>query len=465
MKKRSLCILVLVGWGSLASFLFVFRDTRALRAEVLQLVSAPEQEVKKNKRVQTILILPGPHKTGTTTVQARLSKHFRDGHVAFSNWSWPAPTKAIWEKYASNYTDQAELYKETDWTTAKGHAALAFRLHGKQGYMPEINDQFLLDIYRETLQNDWEAGKNIVIASEELDTLAVEVPKGERQEEWLNNSISEHKASKVPSFWSKLLSLLQATSAPLIRDEPPTIQEVLWDNIYNFLPSHPDIDRRIVVGIFHRESRSDHLVSLWNEVTQDDNTTTLAEFIYTAEGHKTLLKHNNVLNSFKLAQVMYESIQVDEIYMLNTAGLERANKDVVVSSLDLIVGCQMMKVPCHQTSRGQWYLQGDRKPSRRAEKPPKSNSRVDTSTRGLNETTIATMGTMMRNYDCQFQSYLPNADNEKMHYLHFDKPPFADCPNQPRKGKCGSKVEPAFLPVAEQMRRLACEASIDCKVN
>lgn len=126
------------------------------------------------QRIQTILILPGPHKTGTTSVQVELSNWLRDQHPAFSNWSWPVPSEVVWK----NHTGQSKTQATFKFDQAKGHALLANHLlgHVNSKFLPHAPAQAVLEAYRITLQKDWEAGKSLVIAAEALDRIAEEVP-------------------------------------------------------------------------------------------------------------------------------------------------------------------------------------------------------------------------------------------------------------------------------------------------
>ena len=150
--------------------------------------------------------------------------------------------------------------------------------------------------------------------------------------------------------------------------------------------------------------------------------------------------------------------------MLNTAGLARANRDFVVASLDVVIACTIMNLPCHQTPLGQFYLQGDPIPMPNQTKPPRENVRADANDRGLNETTIQTFQRILADYDCQFQRYLPQNDTGRIQYIHFDTPPFSDCSNKDTSAvrpqhRQASPMEPLFLPVVDHIRRLACEAA------
>jgi hypothetical protein len=392
---------------------------------------------------QKIVILPGPHKTGTSSVQLHLLNNFRRHHPSFSNWSWPIPSQDIVAKYSSKTLSPEVIKKyvpysnepKTIWEIVKAHAILATRLLGTWYYIQEIphTSSEVLSIYKETLQKEWEAGKNLLIASEEFCTIVLEEPEGEEQKLW----------------WQQ----------GAIHSQNLTLQQVLWRKIYDILPSHPGIHREIIGAIFFREPRSDHLVSVWHEAGKGYD---LSEFLYTKLAHEY-----RSVNPLKMVQIMEASGQVDSIYILNTAGLERANNRTPTSSLDMVVACEIMEVPCKQTQLGRWYLEGDSPPPPNKPLAPKMNVKSDAKPKDLNSSTLALINEVLQAYDCQFQSYF--LEKENIHYLYFDQPILGECSSladghfknqkarQERKG-----LAPEFLPVVYQIQKIACMASLKC---
>lgn len=380
--------------------------------ETNQLLRTHSKPAPARKRVQTIVILPGPHKTGSTSTQTILSQWFSNKHPAFTNWSWP--TLSPWLTASSS--DRK--------FSPKDHAEFADGVMGFAHFGHWVSKE-VLKTAKDNMQRDWEAGKSIVIASEIFDRLTLETPVTSAQKQWL----VESKGNQ-------------------------TLHQILWKNLLEFLPSHPDVSRKIFAGILFRESRSDHLVSLWH---QFGGNRSLSDFITKGP---LFAEHIYFLNSLKVAQVMQGSEGVDKTYILNTAGLERANKNVVVSSLGLAIACQIMKVPCHQTSSGQWYLEGDPLPTASLESPAKANKRRDKGVRDLNQSTLDAINSVLQEYDCEFENHL----SEGIGYLFFDKPIFSECKSR-EAGKqtiCSSDLQPEMFPIVSKIQNIACQALSDC---
>jgi len=378
-------------------------------------------EEHAHKRVQVVAILPGPHKTGTSTFQSELSAKFRAHHPALANWSWPVPSPEIWNKHLK---DNKSSYP---FAFAKGHALLASRLMGQVDIFPQIPLEPVLQAYRETLQQDWEAGKNLILAAEHLDALA-----------------SEFLPSSTAG-WE-----LQQQHA---NNYTQTGSQLLWKRIQDILPSHPTIQRKIIGGVFYRDSKTDHLISLCHQIDRNGDTR-LSDCILSDHKFKN---YHYWLNGLKLAQVLQEN-NVDEVYILNTAGLERANNQSpgILSSLDLVVACEMMQVPCHRTALGQWHLQGDPiTTTHRRVEPDRLNvqqshglERID-----LNQTTLQSIDQILKEYDCQVAEKYLNQERTTIRYLYFEAPFVRECSRWMTQ-----QLEPVFLPVVDRVQSIVFDA-------
>ncbi len=195
---------------------------------------------------QTIVILPGPHKTGTTSVQAALYQWLEIDH-RFSDWAYPVPTKEEFESIHSTYGKMVG---------GKGFSPMITRLFADPTRSAqEVHKRSpLLQLYYRKIQQAWLDGFNIVIASEHLDRLAVE--------ESNDIALSPHQ---------------------------------LWERLVQMLPPYANIE----IGINHRTPRIEHLLSMWHQLGKRQET--LSTFI-TKPSKPGLQTTMHSLNTFGLAK-------------------------------------------------------------------------------------------------------------------------------------------------------------------
>jgi len=189
---------------------------------------------------QRVVVLPGPHKTGTTTVQNSLVRWTRGSPKlpGFDNWTYPVPASQDFESV------QAQ-----SWGEIKGfHPMVAELLNASQTPHDYLRNP-LLQIYRRSIRRAWNGGKNIVIASETFDALVNE-PLGMNP-------------------------------------------ELLWERFLQLLPS-AHARSNMIIGIHYRTPRIDQLISLWHEVGKPGES--LVHYILIE-----LTKNSFVLNPLGLA--------------------------------------------------------------------------------------------------------------------------------------------------------------------
>jgi hypothetical protein len=210
------------------------------------------------RRVQKVAILPGPHKTGTTSVHNSLrkwiswTKQEEEMPSPLNDWAWPVPTPL-----------ELRFIHAGKVPGSKGFALLGTRLFGSHRFGGQATTEDVLNLYRKKLQDAWKDGKHLVLAAEFLDVMASE---------------------------TATLQTLNATSG---------IE--LLHRLLDLLPSHPMVIREVLVVVHHREPRVEHLLSLWHQLGKSK---TLSEYIL--DEHGGLSKSAFKLNPMGLADVFVQ---------------------------------------------------------------------------------------------------------------------------------------------------------------
>ena len=295
-----------------------------------------------------IVVLPGPHKTGSTSIQAALYDWF---HTVDSNhnnsttgreWAYPVPSNSELEAIGFS-TISLEGGR-------KGFAPMVTRLFGNPEWNEEevIRQSVLLQLYQRTIRKAWEEGKNIVIASEHLDRLV-------------------RPAYHVPET---------TTTGKEGRARKGLTPEALWKRFLALLPSSSNL----VVGLTHRTPRIEHLLSVWHHVGHES----LSEFI-TKEKPPGLTSTQHSLDSLGLADFFVR--QGYTVRILDSGGLRQEATPVL--DLPSAVACHVLKIPefCSPTIHS----------------TPVYNARPEPAARNVDNQTLQAIETLLLQHDCQYQ--------------------------------------------------------------
>jgi len=230
--------------------------------------------------LRKIVILPGPHKTGSTSIQAALHHWFHNDNNNTSTillspgtrrWAYPVPTP---EELVDIGISSHEAWEDG----RKGFSPMVTRLFvNPEKNIEEVIEQSpLLQLYKRKIQEAWEKGYNIVIASEHLDRLA------------RSTILREDVSTKRTSWWD------HEKASPVRRGPSPgrpiLTSEDFWERFLSLLPTTTTTtkssrttmmttndDYHLIIGVTYRTPRIEHLLSLWHHVGQDEES--LGEFI------------------------------------------------------------------------------------------------------------------------------------------------------------------------------------------
>eukprot|EP00934_Nitzschia_sp_Nitz4_P007455 Nitzschia sp. Nitz4//scaffold217_size45653//27048//28870//NITZ4_007226-RA/size45653-snap-gene-0.83-mRNA-1//-1//CDS//3329542243//7445//frame0 len=347
--------------------------------QIQQQVRSPPQNQQ-----QRIVILPGPHKTGSTTVQGSLFDFLaiyprQEGAHPFEKWAYQFPRLRSIRQAGVNETT-LRMY-----SLPKTFATLAFHIRAT----PEttnISESPLYQLFCQEFQHAWEHGYNLVVAAEALDYFS-------RQQE---------------------------TGVLIDRDAitPVVHPNVSWERLLSCLPPHPD---KITVGIMHRTPRVSQLVSVWHQ--RGGRRESLLQFATKPSG-VGLRSIGYFLNSMGLADFFIQ--RGIPVVLVDTGGMEARNADLFATT-----ACHFLHVPCrtihdNRTSSTGEILEIIRAEGNETMKATRKNVRKDKSDRGLDQETLDGIETLLKEYDCQFEHFARIAPDKIQ--LVYAENTFSGCP-------------------------------------
>jgi hypothetical protein len=184
------------------------------------LVDRATRSVKANRNVtnQRVVLLAGPHKTGSSSIQANLMHWLGDENHPSNlavTWAWPAPAhQCIPQSEKAFYPWVKALVGEEINTKFKCH----------------VEREELIQVYRREFHNQWTRGKSLVIATEAMARAAAH---------------------------DDLIDTI--------------IHQLPWSADYS--PKVGGGDENITVVIVYRSPRVAHLQSMWHQCCMMENVT------------------------------------------------------------------------------------------------------------------------------------------------------------------------------------------------
>jgi len=247
---------------------------------------------------QRIIFLAGPHKTGSTSIQHNVMEW--SNRKILGNWVWSAPP------------DDAGPFASLDGGKGKKVFGpllniIGGRVNNSRNVPDNDEDRTeMVRIYRETLREDWVAGRNVVFGSEGGDFI-------------LSKNIDRN------DFVGRLKAIL-----PWSPDGGVGSGHNLAPVPSDYAPLHGD-DSRLTVVITYRSPRIDHFISCWHMYA---NPPDLRSWIL---DHWTTDMH--LLDPLGMAKA-YADAGFD-VVLIDSGGARSAGVD-----LTLAVTCGVMGAPC-----------------------------------------------------------------------------------------------------------------------
>lgn len=433
---------------------------------------ATDTDDPEQRRRQRIVILAGPHKTASTTLQSFLYEvagqavwlrpenrpkqkgHRKRPHPAFRGWSWPV-----------GVPEETKAYGVKQMSSAKFHAPLAALVTGiarvddlpgfkkVQAGDPERRREFLAaaaGYFRDIFAVPWSEGSNLVIGTEALDGLVMALG-GETtmwpmpNDEWAPvtdagegeaRHVDPHSAAMIGRLLDVLPWNVTAAASPSWAKRPQRLR--LSD---------------IEVHVNYRTPRIDHAVSVWHQL---HNGTTLQEFF---------ARHSQELyiaNSLALAlQFVRRGLRTTLVDMAGAAAAAAAAAgDDATDLVEVqrgVLACDVLRIGNASGSGGDAETRGSCDGRGRLRlagyKPAKTrlNSRKDPQPRDLTKEELGRADALLRRYDCGVWRRLRAYRTSGMLRVLYERGDDADC----GKGGAGDGDELSFADVVREMKSLA----------
>eukprot|EP00563_Minutocellus_polymorphus_P006496 CAMPEP_0181032956 /NCGR_PEP_ID=MMETSP1070-20121207/7003_1 /TAXON_ID=265543 /ORGANISM="Minutocellus polymorphus, Strain NH13" /LENGTH=386 /DNA_ID=CAMNT_0023110357 /DNA_START=313 /DNA_END=1473 /DNA_ORIENTATION=- len=250
---------------------------------------------------QQVIILAGPHKTASSSIQYNLMRWFGDTNDTLGlqkRWSFDSPIKIFQEEgcvSALRYPYQV-FYWLVQAILENPTKCRSNELTGEIIYTREE----MLELYTRRFRESWSRGKSIIIATEAIDTA---------------NSIQYAGTSN--ELLLKLLQLLPSSSTGY--------------------GSRRFYEKTTAV-IMYRSPRIQQLQSMWFQHTKDkrNQNLTFSQYLGKIRSNLNML---NPLDSFNLAKQFL--ILGAQVILIDMSGIKAAQEDI-----SCVVGCKILEGHC-----------------------------------------------------------------------------------------------------------------------
>lgn len=246
--------------------------------------------ITKNERTRKIVVIGGPHKTGSTSLHENLV-HWIQTHEGFSHWRWPVP------KDHPN-DDLAWGFGHLAWTFVPKKCNETYYYYIFPGDWDQLSCKTIQDIYRDEIDAQWSAGYDLVIGTEEFDF------------------ISQNRESLAIDI-DQLLN----TIVPWKHDPNAEKGEVHW-------------------VVKYRSPRASHLISGWHQCCAD--TMTFLEFL---NKYPKLTFAAYFVDSLFYVERLLQHPDI-HVVLMGISDLNDTEHEKVDAST--IVACNLLGIPCDQ---------------------------------------------------------------------------------------------------------------------
>lgn len=355
--------------------------------------SDKDDEQEEPHERQRVILLAGPHKTSSSSIQLSMLKWLNDEENSFGtglsqNWAWPSPTSTFKNDGCDIRNELEESKIFYSWIQAlKGQTKKARCLndekvnvdgtlkHKKAVYTREE----MIDKYRNEFGEWWRKGYSLVIASEAMDYIASE--RYHNPQELLENILHQ-----LP-WYVKSEDDDNTTSSSEI----------------------PGSDDDITVVVSYRSPRSSHLISIWHQCCMKDMS--LYEFL-THRRLESVPDPLKSLDSLKLVKTFLD--RGLRVVLVDMAGVRAKQYDI-----SSVIACDVLGAKC---TKDKHFLGSE------DETPPQIKNVKTHSDAIFNvtEDQLEQIDAVIRRYDCNFLSLMDH-ENFQILYAHGVKEIFDQC--------------------------------------
>jgi len=354
-----------------------------------------ENEIGKGQR---IVILAGPHKTGTSSLQynfVRWTKQRTKGEPNATNTEMSTSTTAIWDDWVWPIPDAvAKIYSPTITNSSssssspsevdKAYYPLMEALRSPERKIPDreifhlYTPDKIIQLFSDSIAESWELGYNLVFGSEAMDLL-VKLPEGQEM---------------LKKFSDRILPI---KVAPQEGREKGRRKKTTSDTNGS----------EITVVVTYRTPKIDHLISNWHQVCKGKDTQPFFKYITTTSNKL------GVLNGLGLVEIFLKNTNWN-VALVDYEFVKESEWD-----LTSYIACHFLKVECDLETKQIVGLVGEENPTiknvRKSQRPP-----------NLSDEALAEMDSIMMAHDCNYK-YLFEAEKEwkdrliSLHKLGIDK--------------------------------------------
>ena len=299
---------------------------------------------------QRIVLLPGPHKTSSSSVQFNLCKWINNGvkknknaHLNVTSDRNAVVTGGLQKHWTLPIPDK--VFQLCTFNCVKLFAPLAIDLSVSND--PKQRNKWcrgndIIDLYRDEFHKQWDNGRSLVIASEEFDRIA---------------------------------------------NEDRNAGSQFMEDLLHILPS--ENTSTITAVVVYRAPRLDHLLSLWHQTGMREGKS-FYDYLMTLVPVEDWLR---VIDSFLLAERLIN--RGINTVLIDLSGVKKYGYDI-----SLVIACDVLDADCD--AQKHFVGEENAKPVRR-NKRHHSNAKVN-----VTDAQLDAIDKLIESYDCNFQYILKN---------------------------------------------------------
>ena len=323
---------------------------------------------------QRVVLLAGPHKTSSSSIQLNMFHWLNDDNHASGlaqKWAWPSPSQTFRKDgcEVNNASDEFQIFYW--WIQAMKGTTKVRCLYPHDNEIPIYSREEMIETYKREFYEQWMKGYNLVIASEAMDFVSSE--RFENPHELLEN----------------------------------IIHQLPWHANYTISASGSDDDITVVVS--YRAPRSSHLISLWHQCCMKDMS--FHEFL-TNRRLEIMPDPLKSLDSLKLTKTFLD--RGLKVILVDMAGVKANQYD-----MSNVIACDVLGAACTPDKRFS--------DSNKNEIPAIANVKTHSDANfDVTPKQLERIDTVIQKYDCNFVSLMDH-ENFEVLYAHGIKEIFDKC--------------------------------------
>jgi len=354
-------------------------------------------EFNQAPKEQRIVILAGPHKTASSSVQNNLYTWSSVDPQILPNWAWPVPHEILeyCESNANHLNDTFHL-NDIDHLNAKGFYAIVEAISsGPSRNRPlfrKYSKHTVVGFYRNAMETAWKEGYNLIIGTESLDFMGSDTRDGD-------------------DMLGKFLNIL-----PLKTTDDGDDGIGVWGAY----------ETNVTVVVNFRAPRVEHLISVWGQCCEQKITFT--EFLIALPDSDQNVNRMRILDSFRLAEIFLKHGL--DVVLIDMSGIARDGYDI-----SNVVACDILMASCTETEELVSVEEGT------IPIPEVKNTRKNKGDLGgVTEEQLHRIEKVLRTYDCNYLHVL-EYDNLTVLYNYELKNIMTGCSKTKEVGSISNRLE------------------------